>query len=58
MRVAMHIGHLGELAGHDHVLAGIGIGIAIAAGVIGWVTREDDAPEADPETDEAEEQPA
>ena len=28
-----HVGHLGSLAGHDHTIAGIAIGAAIAVGV-------------------------
>lgn len=28
-----HLGHVGEYAGHDHVVAGIAIGLAIALGL-------------------------
>jgi hydrogenase/urease accessory protein HupE len=30
-----HVGHLGDLAGHDHWVAGAAIGAAIAIGVYG-----------------------
>lgn len=57
-----HIGHLGELAGHDHVVAGVAIGIAIAIGVAGALkgqgaeegsTEAEEDTEAEPETSEA-----
>lgn len=49
-----HVGHLGEFAGHDHVVAGVAIGIAIALGLRealkGKTDAEDrDEPEAEPE---------
>ena len=52
--IPAHIGHLGDVAGHDHWVAGAAIGIAVAAGLWGWLTKDDDAedaaePEADPE---------
>ena len=28
-----HVGHLGEFTGHDHLVAGVAIGIAIALGL-------------------------
>lgn len=28
-----HLGHVGEYAGHDHIVAGIAIGLAIALGL-------------------------
>jgi len=47
-----HPGHLADLAGHDHVVAGIAIGLAGLAGLIGWLAGKGDA-DADAE-DEAE----
>ncbi|MEJ6396931.1 DUF6732 family protein [Yoonia sp. 208BN28-4] len=56
---AAHPGHWGEVAGHDHWLAGAAIGIAIIIGLAGAAKgrKKGDAPEASDE-DEAEEQPA
>ena len=55
-----HAGHLVDVAGHDHLLAGAAIGIAIAIGVAGALKGarrdEDEADEADavePEMKEA-----
>lgn len=28
-----HVGHLGEFAGHDHVVAGVALGLAILLGL-------------------------
>lgn len=58
-----HAGHLGELAGHDHWVAGAAIGIAIALGLWGALTgkRPDTADTAEAEADaeaEGEEQAA
>ena len=53
--IPAHLGHLGDLAGHDHWAAGAAIGAAIAVGVWGWLTKGDDAEgEADaaPESEE------
>ena len=30
-----HIGHLGDVAGHDHIAIGVGIGVIIGAAVWG-----------------------
>lgn len=59
-----HVGHLGEVAGHDHWVAGIAIGAAVAVGIWGALkggkaTRADDTPietegEGETTTDEAE----
>ncbi|WP_420861471.1 DUF6732 family protein [Algirhabdus cladophorae] len=46
-----HPGHLIEVAGHDHVLAGVAIGAAIAAGLWG-------ALKGKPKTEEAVEEDA
>lgn len=45
-----HIGHLGEVAGHDHLVAGVAIGIAIAIGLAGALkgpARDEDEDTAD-----------
>lgn len=42
-----HPGHLIEAAGHDHWLAGVAIGAAIAAGI--WGALKGEAEEADAE---------
>jgi len=57
-----HVGHLGEVAGHDHWVAGIAIGAAVAVGVWGLLKggkatpKDDTATESDakPDSDEAE----
>ncbi|NDU99442.1 DUF6732 family protein [Pseudoroseicyclus tamaricis] len=54
-----HVGHIGELAGHDHWVAGAAIGAAVAAAVWGALKgRKDeggkDAAEAEAEGDEVE----
>lgn len=51
-----HVGHLGELAGHDHLVAGVAIGIAIALGLreaLKGTQEVEDTPEEDPEEAEA-----
>ena len=58
-----HPGHiLGEVAGHDHVVAGAAIGIAIAIGLWGAIKGKPKDEEAEPEEEaeelEGEEQPA
>ena len=53
-----HAGHIGELAGHDHLLAGVAIGIAIAIGLAGALKGRDEA-DADDETgDDPEPEPS
>ncbi|HBZ44201.1 MAG TPA: hypothetical protein DEO85_09145 [Maritimibacter sp.] len=47
-----HIGHLGEVAGHDHVVAGVAIGVAIGVAVWGALKGQKD----DEVSDEAEEE--
>lgn len=44
-----HPGHLADLAGHDHWVAGAAIGIAILVGVYGALTGK---PKASDDTDE------
>lgn len=49
-------GHLGELAGHDHIIAGVAVGAAILVGLIGLLKGDDEEeslgePEADAEPD-------
>lgn len=45
---AAHTGHWGELAGHDHWLAGAAIGIAVIIGLAGAAKgrKKDDDPDA------------
>lgn len=59
MRLGLHIGHLGELSGHDHWVAGAAIGAVAVAGLLGWLTkggRDEDGEDADgaPDGDGAE----
>ena len=47
-----HVGHLGEVAGHDHWIAGAAIGAAVVIGLYGaWKGRK--APAPDQGADEA-----
>lgn len=52
-----HLGHVGELAGHDHWVAGAAIGAAVLVGLWGaWKGRKEkdsDAREDDDATEEA-----
>ena len=49
-----HLGHVGDLAGHDHWVAGAAIGIAVVVGVYGALKgRKDPAPKADDDEAEA-----
>jgi hypothetical protein len=56
---AAHPGHLADLAGHDHWVAGAAIGVAIALGLWGALkgkgADKDDAEEADAADADAEE---
>lgn len=55
-QVLAHAGHLGELAGHDHLVAGAALGIAIVIGVAGALAgKARDKDEAEP--DDSEEAP-
>lgn len=50
-----HVGHLGEFAGHDHLVAGVAIGIAIALGLREALKGKTDAEDtAEDATDDAE----
>ena len=53
-----HAGHLGELVGHDHLLAGVAIGIAIAIGLAGALKGRDDADADDEIRDDPEPEPS
>lgn len=50
-----HVGHVGELAGHDHVVIGAAIGAAVIAGLIGALKGEDEADDTDEDTPELQE---
>jgi len=55
---AAHAGHIADVAGHDHWVAGAAIGIAIAIGLWGALKGpregdDDGADEAEPEEQEA-----
>ena len=49
-----HVGHLGDVAGHDHWVAGAAIGIAIGIGLWGAIKGKTDA--SDDEAEECEEE--
>lgn len=50
-----HSGHLGDLAGHDHWVAGAAIGVAIALGIWGVLKGEKEPSEpTDSETNDEE----
>jgi hypothetical protein len=54
-----HPGHLADLAGHDHWVAGAAIGIALGLGAwAAWKGRKDKAAGAAPEAAETEEEAA
>lgn len=52
-----HTGHFGELAGHDHILFGAGLGAIAAAAILGWLkgrktdNAADETHEEEPEAD-------
>lgn len=51
-----HVGHLGEVAGHDHWVAGAAIGAAILVGLWGaWKGRKEKEPEVREDDDTTEE---
>ena len=56
MRIPLHAGHLGELAGHDHWVAGIGAGVVVAGALAAWwggrKAEEEPLEEAEPEPEE------
>jgi hypothetical protein len=47
-----HPGHLIEVAGHDHWLAGIAIGIGLVGGLWGILRGEDEDAESEEEMEE------
>jgi hypothetical protein len=51
--VFAHVGHVGELAGHDHLLAGAALGAAIGLAIWGALSGKDKekATEADAQSD-------
>lgn len=57
---AAHIGHMGEVAGHDHWIAGIAIGAAAGLAIWGALKGKKDPEAAAPEeeAEELEEEPA
>ncbi|MCK0167895.1 hypothetical protein MWU52_10075 [Jannaschia sp. S6380] len=55
---AAHTGHIGELAGHDHWVLGVGLGVIAGAAVIGWLKGDKESPEPEAEPEEEAEQPA
>lgn len=54
---AAHVGHFGDLAGHDHWVAGAALGVAILLGLREALKgrKEDDAPAEEAEAEEGEE---
>lgn len=58
--VFAHAGHIGDLAGHDHWVLGIGLGVIAGAAVVGWLKGDRDEAEDDEAEDieDAEERPA
>ncbi len=56
--VQAHVGHLGELVGHDHWVAGAAIGVAAAISIWGAIkgkpkTEDDTTDEVEPEEESA-----
>ena len=55
--VQAHPGHLADLAGHDHWVAGAAIGVAVLVGIYGALKgKSEAAEEADADADSAEEE--
>lgn len=51
-----HAGHLGALAGHDHVIAGVAVGAAVGIAVWGWLkgkTESEGSDDTEPSGEEA-----
>lgn len=48
-----HVGHLGEMGGHDHVVAGIALGAAVGVAIWGWLKggKDKDAEQAETDAD-------
>ncbi|PTX57508.1 hypothetical protein C8N43_2178 [Litoreibacter ponti] len=57
MPAAAHVGHFGELAGHDHWVAGAALGAALAASLWGALKGKKDE-QAEPEEQAEEEETA
>lgn len=54
-----HVGHIGEIASHDHWVAGAALGAALAVSIWGALKGKKDAEEAEADTqDEVEEEAA
>ena len=56
-----HVGHVGPLAGHDHWVAGVALGAALAVSIWGTLKGKKNVQEAEADTDtqdDAEEEPA
>jgi len=52
---AAHVGHLGEMAGHDHWVAGIALGAALGVSLWGALKGKTDTPDAPVDGDELDE---
>lgn len=47
-----HVGHVGELAGHDHVIAGIALGAAVGIAIWGAIKgKKEDQADSDAEAE-------
>lgn len=58
-QVLAHVGHVGEMAGHDHWVAGAAIGVAVGVAIWGWLKGEkSDEEDSATETDETDAQEA
>jgi len=58
-QVFAHAGHLGELAGHDHWVAGAAIGVAVGVAAWGWLKgKKTDAETTPDDADDTEAQEA
>lgn len=53
-----HVGHLGEMASHDHWVAGAALGAAIAVSIWGALKGKKDADTAEAEPSEGQEEEA
>ena len=52
-----HVGHLGELAGHDHWIAGAAVGAAVLAGVLAGLRADRKAKAGQGEPEDARDAP-
>ena len=55
---AAHVGHVGVVAGHDHWVAGIAIGVAVGVGLWGALKGKKDPETEEPDEIDTEEEPA